>query len=191
MSWQAFRGGHQGSGAGSLALQREAVGRGLVQAGEGAPNSIPSTGGRGWRRRSQALHRAAWWEGERQRHKLKHEHLRLEIRRSLFPEDSPAVEQGLREVGLFPSLGVSHPGWLKLSAAWSEPTTEPAQGRGWGWRHSQVPSSLNCPVVLYLPTVSASGLNTACVLLINNVYNRYSFQNSTRNQVSSYPSTIL
>ena len=52
-NWLEVRGSHQGSGAGALALQGEAVGPGLVQLeggmASGAPNSIPGTDGRGWR----------------------------------------------------------------------------------------------------------------------------------------------
>ena len=73
--WE-WRGGHQGSGAGALALREEPVGPGLVQLGRGtalgAPKSIPATDGREWRRCSQAFHSSAWGEGERHQHKLKH-----------------------------------------------------------------------------------------------------------------------
>lgn len=70
-------------GPGALVLWEDVMGLVLVHLGErmasGAPNSIPSTIGRGRRRCSEALHSAAWREVERQQYRLKHETIRLEI----------------------------------------------------------------------------------------------------------------
>lgn len=139
---------HWGGGAGDLALQGEAVGPGLVQPGEGvtlrAPSSIPSISRRGWRRCSQALHRGVWWEGERQQQKLKHERLRLELRRSLFPMRRTEVGLRPREVVLFSTLGRFVP-WLDEALSSSVGAHSWAySGQGLGLETS-TPASLNCP----------------------------------------------
>lgn len=88
------------------------------------------------------------------------------------------VEQGLKEMRFTTWLG--------------ELMTEPAQGRGWDWRPPQVPSSLNCSVILYLPSVSAGGFEH-CLFYSVTIYIIVTkhFQNSTRSQTFSYPITEL
>jgi len=44
--------------------------------------------------------------------------------------------------------GVLWSDWVKLSAAWSEPTAVSALCRGWGWRPPQASASASEPLIM-------------------------------------------